>query len=38
VSPDGVDSECGQGLVGAEEEFIGRPAEERYKEQNNQLQ
>lgn len=29
VSPDGVGSERGQGLMGAEEEFVGGSAEER---------
>ena len=29
VSPDRVGYEHGQGLMGAEEEFVGRPVEER---------
>ena len=36
VSPDGVGSERCQGLMGAEEEFVGGFAEERQREQNNE--
>jgi hypothetical protein len=36
VSPDGAGSERGQGLMGAEEEFVGGPAEERNREQSNE--
>jgi hypothetical protein len=36
VLPDGIGSERSQGLMGAEEEFVGGPAEERQREQNNE--
>jgi hypothetical protein len=36
VSPDGIGSEPSQGLMGAEEEFIGGLVEERQREQNNE--
>jgi hypothetical protein len=35
VSPDGVGSERGRGLMGAEEEFVGGSAEERHREQDD---
>jgi hypothetical protein len=36
VSPDRVGSERGRGLMGAEEEFVGGPAEEWQREQDNE--
>ena len=36
MSPDRVDSEYGQGLIGTEEEFVGESTEERHREQDNE--